>query len=72
MIRERVFLRALPYRMLNTDVNYGMTVCSVGSYLDLFWQGESTAIFKQGRDLFLADVSESCDAPDTIWFKIPM
>ena len=42
--QQRSFLRALPLRMQFTDVDFGMTVCSVGSFLDLFWEGESSLL----------------------------
>ncbi len=68
--QKRSFLRALPMRMLNTEVNFGMTVCAVGCYLDLFWEGESTALFKTGKGLALADIADSCRREDSILLRI--
>lgn len=68
--QRRNFLKALPMRLAGSDVNLGMTVCAVGSYLDLFWEGESSAIYKVGDKLMLADKSDSYNREDYIIFKI--
>jgi hypothetical protein len=65
--QEKSFLRALPERIINTDVRYGMTVCAVGEYIDLFWEGESTVIAKEKGSLRLIDESESEDSGDVIF-----
>ena len=69
--QRQSFLRALPARLFYSDVNYGMTVCAVGHYLDLFWEGESTAIRKDGENLYLVSASGSCDEAGIILFNIP-
>lgn len=70
--QQRSFMRALPARLLNTDVNNGMTVCAVGEYLDLFWQGESSAFFKNSHGkLTIAEKAGSCDSADIIIFSMP-
>ena len=68
--QRQSFMRALPTRVMNSDVRFGMTVCAVGRYLDLFWEGESSAFYKDGERLFLADISDSADAPDMISINI--
>lgn len=69
--QRKSFLRALPSRLFYSDVNYGMTVCAVGHYLDLFWEGESSAIRKDNGSLYLVAASGSFDKFDTVLFNIP-
>ncbi len=47
---EESFLRALPARIGSGEVPFGITVCLTGSFLDLFWEGESSFIKKDGRE----------------------
>ncbi len=48
------FMKALPARLGECNVKYGVTTCLVGSFLDLFWEGESSFIVKKkGRLIFL-------------------
>ncbi len=69
--QRQSFLRALPSRLFYSDVNYGLTVCAVGHYLDLFWEGESSAIRKDDGSLYLVAASGSFDRADTVFFSIP-
>ena len=46
-----LFSRALPERMLDSHVQYGVTVCLTGQFLDLFWEGESSMIKKIGKEV---------------------
>ena len=69
--QQRSFQRALPLRMQNTDVDYGMTVCSVGYYLDLFWQGISASIIREGGNIFFSDAAADSTGADTVWLRIP-
>lgn len=41
---EKIFLEALPERIRRTNARYGATVCLTGSFLELFWEGESSVI----------------------------
>ncbi len=51
---KRNFMDALPARLRECNVRYGITVCLVGRFLDLFWEGESSIIERRnGRVLFL-------------------
>jgi predicted amidohydrolase len=43
------FLRALPARIGEGTVPYGLTVCLTGSFLDLYWEGESSLVRKDGH-----------------------
>lgn len=38
------FVRALPERISETKVPFGLTVCLTGRFLDLFWEGETSFI----------------------------
>ena len=44
--RQR-FLRAVPARITEGDVPYGLTVCLTGSLLDMLWEGESSLAFNE-------------------------
>lgn len=41
---EDLFARALPERIAQTGVPYGITVCLNGRYLDLLWEGPSSIV----------------------------
>ena len=64
------FMRALPARVMRSDVFFGMTVCAVGNYLDLFWEGASSAFYKNGSALVPVDISESYNSGDVIYIRI--
>ncbi|UCF99228.1 MAG: hypothetical protein JSV89_06725 [Spirochaetaceae bacterium] len=46
--RQR-FLRAVPARISEGDIPYGLTVCLTGSLLDLLWEGESSLAVSDGE-----------------------
>lgn len=46
------FLRAVPARIVESDIPYGLTVCLTGSLLDLLWEGESSLVRKDGEQGF--------------------
>ena len=69
--QQRSFMRALPSRMAASDVDYGFTVCAVGRYLDLFWEGRSSAIVKKDGYLRLAAAARSPAAGEIVRFSIP-
>ncbi len=51
------FMKALPARLRECRVKYGVTVCLVGKFLDLFWEGESSFIeSRNGEIVFLRRV----------------
>ncbi len=51
--QREIFTKALPERIRQTGVPFGMTLCLTGSFLDLFWEGESTLIGKADNDVSL-------------------
>jgi len=44
--RQR-FLRAVPARIDEGNIPYGLTVCLTGSLLEMLWEGESSLAFKE-------------------------
>ncbi len=46
---QESFQRALPARIEAASASYGLTVCLTGKFLDLFWEGKSSLVAKQGR-----------------------
>ena len=43
---RRSFYRALPNRISHSNVEYGLTVCLNGRFLDLFWEGKSSLVHR--------------------------
>jgi predicted amidohydrolase len=43
---RRRFMRAVPQRIEEGDIPYGLTVCLTGSLLDMLWEGESSLVRK--------------------------
>jgi len=46
------FLRAVPARIAESDIPYGLTVCLTGSLLDLLWEGQSSLVSKDREQGF--------------------
>ncbi|MBA7655958.1 hypothetical protein ES703_63870 [subsurface metagenome] len=57
--QQEIFLRALPARIRSSDVPFGITACLTGRFLDLFWEGESSLVQKQGPSVRFLQRSES-------------
>ena len=69
--RER-FLRAVPARIEEADIPYGMTVCLTGSLLDLLWEGESSLVLSDPHaGLRFLDRAQSASAEQVLFFTIP-
>lgn len=70
-VQEASFRRALPRRLEETTIPYGATVCLVGTYLDLLWQGRSG--FLENRSDGVASLMEarSAERGDLIFWEIP-
>ncbi len=53
---RKSFMEALPSRLGECNVKYGITVCLVGKFLNLFWEGESSIIErKNSKVIFLKE-----------------
>jgi predicted amidohydrolase len=68
--RER-FLRALPARISEGEVPYGVTVCLTGSLLDMLWEGRSSIVVKDGEQGFrFLEKAFSASAEEILFFSI--
>ncbi len=67
--QQRSFMRALPARIAESNVDYGMTVCAVGSYLDLLWEGRSSVIEADNDQVRYDSKAETADSYDLIIFS---
>jgi len=67
------FKTALPERLASADVPFGATVCLTGSFLDLFWEGESSVIARFGeRHVDTLAVSSTVDGEDILVYSFPL
>ena len=64
------FRKALPERIAGTNVPYGITVCLTGSFLELFWEGESSIIKKEGEGFAVLDHAETWTDEDILYFTL--
>ena len=68
--QKSLFARALPARMKDSAVNYGVTVCLTGQFLELFWEGESSLVKKIGNDVHTFIKSTSYRSNEIIYFVV--
>ncbi len=69
--QARNFETALPERIASSPVPFGITVCLTGSFLDLFWEGESSIMRNTGDDVEVIEKSERPDIQDILRISIP-
>ncbi len=70
---EERFATALPERLASADVSYGATACLTGSFLDLFWEGESSVITRIGEGrVDTVAVSSTVDHEDVLVYSFPL
>ena len=68
--RQR-FLRAVPARIEEGDIPYGLTVCLTGSLLDMIWEGESSLARKDpGREIRFVEKAASASEEEILFFSI--
>jgi predicted amidohydrolase len=68
--RQR-FLRAVPARIAEGDIPYGLTVCLTGSLLDMIWEGESSLVFKEpGQPVRFAEKASSASEEQILFLLI--
>ncbi|MDC7232039.1 MAG: hypothetical protein PQJ58_02315 [Spirochaetales bacterium] len=60
--QEALFTRALPARLIKTDVPYGITACLTGDFLDLLWEGESSIIYNDKGKVRYIETSDEDDS----------
>lgn len=63
---RRSFQEALPERIAESDVPYGMVVCLNGRFLDLFWEGESSVIVDAGEKVRIVERARTPWSGDTV------
>jgi predicted amidohydrolase len=65
------FLRAVPARIAESDIPYGLTVCLTGSLLDLLWEGESSLVSKDREQGFrFVEKATSASEEEILFFSI--
>ncbi len=69
---RETFLRALPERIAESEVPYGMVVCLTGRFLDLFWEGESSVLVDAGHRAAVLDKSGTPWAGDYVGLTLPL
>jgi predicted amidohydrolase len=69
--QRALFSRALPSRLIDVPVRYGLTVCLTGRYLDLFWQGESSFIGKIGPGIGVLRTSRTATEEEVLTLTLP-
>ncbi len=58
--QRKLFKRALPARLPDTKIPWGVTVCLTGHVMDLFWEGESGIIAGKGDEGTVPVLTSSC------------
>jgi len=67
----RLFTRALPSRLVKTEIPYGITACLTGDFLNLFWEGSSSFIYNNNGRVSYLETSKKVDGFEIIRKKIP-
>jgi predicted amidohydrolase len=68
--RQR-FLRAVPARIAEGDIPYGLTVCLTGTLLDMFWEGESSLVRKDPDEQVRSmEKASSASREEILFFEI--
>ena len=68
--RQR-FLRAVPARITEGNIPYGMTVCLTGALLDLFWEGVSSFVRKDpGEQVRFVEQASSASQEEILFLEI--
>lgn len=68
---KAVFRRALPSRLKNGDVPYGITVSLTGQFLELFWEGRSFFHRSVGNEVFQIASTDSWTDQEFLHIKVP-
>ncbi|MDA3958512.1 hypothetical protein [Oceanispirochaeta sp.] len=66
-----LFTRALPARLGQTAIPFGITACLTGHFLDLLWEGESNFLYNEKGKVSYLDVSEAVDSFEILRRQIP-
>ena len=65
-----LFTRALPSRLKNTTIPWGITACLTGHFLDLLWEGESNIIYNRKGKVEYRARSRRSDSFEIIRYNI--
>ncbi|MBN2657713.1 MAG: hypothetical protein JXR86_11690 [Spirochaetales bacterium] len=65
-----LFSRALPARLSDADVDYGLTLCLNGRFLELFWEGESSFMGKTEESVHTFLRTSSPRKEDILYFVL--
>jgi len=68
--QRELFSRALPARMEDSNVEYGVTVCLTGQFLELFWEGESSMIKKINGSVHTFITSDQYRSNEILYFVV--
>jgi predicted amidohydrolase len=69
--QKSLFTRALPARLGNSDIPYGITACLTGKFLDLLWEGESSILYNHKGKVSYRDISDVSDSFEILRTKLP-
>jgi predicted amidohydrolase len=65
------FLRAVPARIAEGNIPYGLTVCLTGSLLEMIWEGESSLARKDpGEEIRFVEKASSASEEEILFFSI--
>ena len=68
--RQR-FLRAVPARITEGNIPYGLTVCLTGTLLDMFWEGVSSFVRKDpGEQVRFVEQASSASQEEILFLEI--
>lgn len=67
--RER-FKTALPERLEHANIDYGLTVCLTGTFLDLLWEGESSLIKNTSEGVVTLVETENPKGGDILFYLL--
>jgi len=68
--RQR-FLRAVPARIREGDIPYGLTVCLTGSLLEMIWEGESSLVRNNpGEGIRFLETASSASQEEILFVSI--
>ena len=68
--RQR-FLRAVPARITEGEIPYGLTVCLTGTLLDMLWEGESSLARKDpGEQVRYVDKASTASEEEILFLEI--
>ncbi len=69
--QEELFTRALPARLAHTDIQWGITACLTGDFLDLLWEGESNILYNNNGKVEYRARSRRSDGFEIMRYHFP-